>query len=286
MLSVLIPCKNTSVNELVQSLFQQAKRIQLQIEVIVLEDGSDLFLNKNQYAISNQEFHWIFVPENKGRMATRCHLATLAKYETLLFIDADATIPPSFLENYRNENIHYTVICGGIAYLPTYNTLLRYRYGIKRESVDAEIRNQKPYHYVFSSNLLISKSIWNRLQLPKTADYGTDLLLCNALFQLQIPVKHINNPIHHLGIEEDTMYLEKLKNSVVNRKKWYHENKEIRLVNNMLMLYHLMLQTKIIYVIRYLFLITQKWIIAKIKNPKSSLIWVDLYRIGILSQRN
>ena len=133
---------------------------------------------------------------------------------------------------------------------------------------------------------MINKTVWYSLNVPKTADYGTDLLLCNSLFQLKIPVKHINNPIQHLGIESDEVYLEKLKNSVENRKKWYHQNKQLRLVNNLLMLYHQLLLTKSIYLVSVLFLLFEKWILIKIKNSKSSLFWVDLYRIGILSQRN
>src|ERR1035437_2235981 len=101
MLSILIPTYNYNITRLVADLHQQAVDTDVVFEIIVIEDGSTLYVKENN-AINELYFcRHIVLDENIGRSAVRNKLADEAKYDHLIFIDCDAEVfSIHFIEKY------------------------------------------------------------------------------------------------------------------------------------------------------------------------------------------
>ena len=93
MLSILIPTYNYNVLPLVQELHKQASKAEIAFEIIVLDDASKNILPSSTETSAN----FIFIKNeiNLGRTRTRAILAEKAKYNTLLFLDADVILETS-----------------------------------------------------------------------------------------------------------------------------------------------------------------------------------------------
>ena len=91
MLSILIPTYNYNTLLLVKTLQQQAIKSKISFEIIVLDDAS----SDTQSSIENNKINtlehctYIESEKNLGRTATRNILAHKAKFNWLLFLDAD-----------------------------------------------------------------------------------------------------------------------------------------------------------------------------------------------------
>ena len=90
MLSILIPTYNYYIYDLVLNIHKKCLKENIVFEIICLDDNSDSNFteaNKKIEALSNCFYK--ISRENKGRIATREHLAKLAKNKWLLFLDAE-----------------------------------------------------------------------------------------------------------------------------------------------------------------------------------------------------
>lgn len=223
MLSVLIATYNWNVVSLIENLHQQLEKAAIPFEIICFDDASKSELNSENErvnALSNTTFKAL--KKNVGRSAIRNLLAQEAKYDWLLFLDAD-TLPTSneFIQNYLNE-IHQKkvqVILGGIAYQQDKDSnRIRWKLGKKGEEQPAETRNQNPYNYFFTANFLIEKPIFSQLKFDESlTEYGyEDLLFAKELESKSIPVKHIDNAVFHLGIDTNEQFLVKTKKGLEN----------------------------------------------------------------------
>ena len=217
MISVLIPSFNFDVVPLVNNLQEQALSGSIPIEVIVWDDASlsDFsFLNKRE----NISFFRSSV--NKGRAATRELLAKKAIYPYLLFLDADV-FPTTdlFLSNYMKHLSEEIIIVGGIKYeskKPEKQRFFRWYYGKAREEISHENRGKKPYNHFMTGNFLVPKSIFLRFPLNDVPPgYGhEDTLLGHKFQKYQISICHIDNPVYHLGLDENEIFLSKSKEAV------------------------------------------------------------------------
>jgi len=109
MLSILIPCYNFNIHNLVKDIWKQGKLLKINFEIICIEDGSsEMFLNHN---IKNLQYvNYIVNQENIGRSKIRNLLAKKAKFNWLLFIDCDSKINNNkFLSNYIDKIINQIV---------------------------------------------------------------------------------------------------------------------------------------------------------------------------------
>ena len=93
MLSILIPTYNYNTLKLVKNLQYQGVKSDVNFEILVLDDAS----SNSQCSTENKKInaldHCSFLENEKnvGRTATRNILANKAKYNWLLFLDADVT---------------------------------------------------------------------------------------------------------------------------------------------------------------------------------------------------
>lgn len=220
MLSVLIPVYNYQCVRLVETIHKQLMLSAIAFEIICLDDASELFTSENNHISKLSHTTYKISPTNLGRIATRQQLANSAKYNWLLFLDADV-LPKSeqFIQDYLNliyEN--YEAIFGGIAYEkqpPKSDYMLRWTYGHKKESITAIDRSKKPYKHVVSANFLIKKAVFLSINSQMDSKgYGYDNYFGAILKAQNSTVLHIDNEVYHLGIEDNTIYLNKIKQAV------------------------------------------------------------------------
>ena len=103
MLSVLIPCYNFNVVNLVKDVLEQLNLLKIRFEIICIEDGSSKkFSNSKLKKIPNVTY--IINETNIGRSKMRNLLSKKAKFNWLLFIDCDSEITnKNFISNYINK---------------------------------------------------------------------------------------------------------------------------------------------------------------------------------------
>lgn len=224
MLSILIPVFNHNVVELVKTLREQGLKLEVPFEIIILDDASDLqYVSKNRITGHWNNVKYFSVKKNLGRSAARNKLASLAKADYLLFIDGDArVINENFLKEYISHCSGKIVICGGTTYEQEppvkHELFLRWKYGIMRESRPASERNKDPNIGFSSFNFLIECSLFHSLKFNENLDqYGhEDTLFGYELKKMNIPVKHIDNPLLHTGLEPNHVFVKKTLDGVGN----------------------------------------------------------------------
>ena len=119
MLSVLIPVFNFDCSVLIEQLIEQIKTQNLPAEVVLYDDCSKqenvIFLDQFRDRYS---FLKIYRGEhNLGFTKVRNHIATLAEFENLLFMDGDVElVNNNFLQTYIDKIPYAEVCCGGILY--------------------------------------------------------------------------------------------------------------------------------------------------------------------------
>jgi hypothetical protein len=216
-ISVLIPTFNADVSPLVDFLLCQNDSSSLKMEIIIWDDASDIDIF---VLCDNENISFFRSPVNMGRSKTRELLAEKAKYPYLLFLDADV-LPVStfFLAQYLQHASEYSILVGGIRYeneKPESNRYFRWFYGKAREEILVKNRLLKPYDHFMTGNFLIPKSIFLEFPLHDViTGYGhEDTLLGYKFQQAGIPIKHIDNPVFHLGLEENEVFFAKSKEAV------------------------------------------------------------------------
>ena len=225
MLSILIPTYNYNVIPLVLELHKQCLECEINFEILVFDDGSKLFTIENQKINSLENCRFEILENNIGRSAIRNLLAKKAKFSSLLFLDAD-TIPINnhFIKNYIAQiNDDEKVVYGGIKYQkekPKKSGVLRWKYGISREALSVEKRQENPYLSLLTLNFLTHKSVFDKVSFNETIPNlrHEDTLFSYNLKQQKIKVIHIENPVFHLGLDEFEVAIKKENESILGLK--------------------------------------------------------------------
>ncbi len=288
MLSILIPTYNYNAYPLVFELYNQCNQGNIEFEIICFDDASNSNENiENQKINALENCKFSINSKNIGRTANRNLLAEQARFNLLLFLDADV-IPEknNFIKIYLENQEENQVVFGGYKYnntvLNTTNSL-RYFYGKKREEVGYKRRSKNPYNYVFSGNMLINKNTFlahNKNFIENI--YGLDILLGYNLFIKNVEVIHIDNAIFHNGIEENEVFFKKSLESVASRKKYLIDKKNIEKVNLLIKNYKFLKQYKLDLLVFFLFTFTKPVLKKLIFKKQPSLLAFDLYRLGYI----
>lgn len=289
MLSILIPVYNFDVNNLIQILCNQSDELNIPIEIICIDDYSDNTFREKNRAIKNRKFvKYIELDKNIGRSAIRNKLASLASFDYLIFIDAD-TIPETnnFLKKYCDNIDQQTVVYGGRSYQkekPVNSSYyLHWLYGSRREVKLCVERNKNPYHSFMTNNFMIPKSIFSSIQFDESlVGYGhEDTLFGLELKKRKIPVKHINNPMIHIGLETAEIFLSKSEKAVENLLriyKKYNLSNEIKILKYFLFFQKLKLDG----FLKVLYFFLNKTFKKNILGKNPSLLLFDLYRLSYM----
>lgn len=289
MLSILIPTYNYNVCNLVNELNNQALYNNIEFEIIVLDDASNIYLQENNKINELENCSYKILENNIGRSKIRNLLAEKAKFSWLLFLDADV-IPKfsSFLKNYIDYiDNEIKIVNGGIEYQkekPEKAKIFRWLYGVKRESVNFRKRAEKPYLRFLTLNFLIHKSIFETVkfneELPNLRH--EDTVFSYDLMQRNIKILHIDNPIIHLGIDNFEIAIKKEQQSVIALKNLIDKkliSKEYVSISKM---YFKIRKYKLLFIFKLLFSLFEKKILKNLSSNNPSLLLFDLYRISYL----
>lgn len=287
MLSILIPVFNYNIFTLVKTLYNQVLESNITFEIIVLDDASTTFFDENQNINQFKNCNYSVLEKNIGRSAIRNLLAQKAIYENLLFLDAD-TIPvhENFISTYISQiNTTEKIVYGGILYeskKPQNDQLLRWFYGSEREALAVSERNKNPYISFLTLNFLISKSIFSKVKFNEDIPNlrHEDTLFSFDLMQKQSEIIHIENPVYHLGIENNLLFLKKSKEAVIGLKNLVDSN---LIDSNYVKLAHYYEKIKKYYLsvlIALGFQILKPLFVKQLISKKPSLFLFDLYRLG------
>lgn len=289
MLSILIPTYNYNTLELVKEIHNQCENEGIIYEIIVLDDAStDEYISKANQQINNIP-HCFFEKNetNLGRSKTRNILEKKAKYEWLLFLDCD-TFPKEkkFIKNYVSNlgNESKEVFFGGICYkntIPSNKEILRWKYGKYREEITVEQRKLNPYQTTLTSNLLIHKSIFEKIVFEeKIKEYGyEDLVFIENLKHNNFLIEHIDNCTYHLNYETSDIFLKKTEKALETLVKL--ENQQILTNTTKLQkIYQQLRYLKLESIYFWLFKNWKKRIVINLLSKNPSIFYFDLYKLG------
>ena len=226
MISVLIPVYNFKIKNLIESLLFQFKSIDCEWEILMSDDASNKdFKSQNLKFINtldnNVPIKLFQQEKNLGNAANRNFLIQQANFTWLLFLDADV-LPKSntFLSVYvsKMQDTLKEIIVGNIVYncqkpLPH---LLRWKYGRKKEQVFLNERKKHPILHARGANFAVKREVAKAVNFPILREnYG----FVDTCFFLQFEKNQfcvVENPVYHLGIESNAVYLKKIKKAVAN----------------------------------------------------------------------
>ncbi|MCL1932488.1 MAG: glycosyltransferase [Candidatus Azobacteroides sp.] len=292
MLSICIPIYNYEVGRLVRDLHLQAEKVGYPFEILLMDDASEEKFREMNQAIHLEAVRYIQLNENIGRSKIRNRLAEEARFPRLLFMDCDSAVSSScYIENYTPFFESQTVCCGGRIYedkAPTDSTYLRWKYGVARECAPASEREKNPNAGFQTNNFLIHKHIFEKVKFNEDlTGYGhEDTLFGLELSGQGIVIRHIDNPLIHLGLESASEFLEKTENGIKNlyrvelllREKYPEYINHSRIMRSKLFLQKLHLSG----FTSKLFGIMRQPMKNRLLGKKPSLMIFDLYRLGLL----
>lgn len=220
-LSICIPIYNFNCIAAIKRLCKQIENLKINAEVLVINDCSQLNLEELAN-FSHDCYRYEKLNKNVGRSKIRNLLGLKAKFSHLLFIDGDSGIPENYLQTYTASipgNLN-SVICGGRVHklLKNSKASLRYNYGVQFEDIKALKRTQNSQATFMSNNFVISKKILEDIPFNETLNkYGhEDTFFGFELAKHNIDITHINNPVVHLELETNTVFVAKTKQAIKN----------------------------------------------------------------------
>jgi len=288
-LSILIPVYNRDCTQLVRDLHAEASGLGIPFEIIIADDCSTSLADKRQNKTLSQLPGCIVIelPSNLGRAAIRNLLADNSRYESLLFIDCDAAVcSKTFLKDYMACTGKAYVICGGLKHqdtLPKKGVELRYRYEKKADlRRKAEIRNLHPYAQFTTFSFLVDRNIFQAIRFKEFREYGyEDVLFGLELKNNRINVVHIDNPLIHLGLEENGVFLEK---SRLAMKSLYSHLDTLPHDIKILKVYRCISRLRMVWVLELISETAGSAITKNLLSSRPSLALFSLYKLCVFAE--
>lgn len=222
-ISICIPIYNFDVTDLVRELHTQALKLDISFQILLMDDASDAefrIVNNQLEALNNVKY--IQLTTNVGRACIRNKLAETALYSYLIFMDCDSKV------KYHDYIARYLPLCqsgivcsGGREYLDKPNCeayILHWKAGVIKETFSVKERQFNPNKSFLTCNFLIDKHIFKLVKFDeRLKDYGNeDTLFGYELTKNNIIVRHIDNPLYHIGLETSDIYLNKIEKAIQN----------------------------------------------------------------------
>lgn len=290
MLSILIPVYNFDVRNFVHDLHKSAEKTGKIFEIILVDDASDTNyqeINQELQSLSNTEY--IQLNTNIGRSKIRNLLVEKSNYEYLLFADCDSkTNDKNFIKKYLNHCKDQVVICGGRTYEEkkpfSRKEYLRWYYGKKRESKDAGEREKFPNRSFMTNNYVISKTVHNTIKFDESmSQYGhEDTLFGIELKRKGFKIKHIDNPLIHIGLEKNTVFLSKTKKGTENLSYLINNYDFPELYEDIKLLKTYKRTMSFSFIIRFFFMILRNLTELNLRSRYPLIKLFDFYKLGYL----
>lgn len=292
MISICIPIYNLDVTNLISDLAEQIETQNLSCEIVLIDDGSNKeYLVKNE-AICNKHIY-IKLPKNIGRSKIRNLFTQYVTKEHLLFLDCDSTITSSlFLTNYMDyisKKSSYNVVFGGSVYnikKPKRNKMLRWKYGIEKESQPLAIRRLSPNNSFMTNNFLIEKKVFNTVKFDERIQkYGhEDTLFGYELSKNEYVINHMDNTVLNENIESNTAYLFKIELANKNLISILeYVNNDVMLIEkiSLLRFYEKIKKLKLISIVYFLFILCKYPTQFLLKKGYVNINLFNFYKLGI-----
>lgn len=293
-LSILIPTYNYICVELVRQLitavqYAEKNKQPVQYEIIVGDDGSPdkQCIEKNQEINTLSNSRFIAYPTNNGRAAIRNALAREATYNYLLFIDCDAALSNNtFILKYLLEIPQNRVVCGSLLTPtphPFHNVSLRYKYEMHATRIRTlSYRKEHPYHFFTTFNFMIQKDLFLSIGFDeRCVHYGyEDALFGIQLKELGVQIKHINNPLLHLGLEPNTTFLKKTE---VSLQTLYILGEDMQKHAQVSRVAQRLKDWYCIGIIKFAYKLSHKIIYKQLCGHNPSLLLFNFYKLGFYS---
>jgi len=225
--SVLTPFLRDDPTELLTALETEAAALKGAVEVIVLDDGTgDAALTqrlKAQISAMALPVRLITLAANEGRAIGRNRLAGAARGGSLLFLDSDMRPDHAhFLRDWAAlvADSDPAVAFGGFSLLqaPTDARFEVHRaMAAKSECVPCAERARQPEKYVYTSNLLVRRDVFESEAFdPGFTGWGWEDVEWAMRVARRFAVVHIDNPATHMGLDTVAALAGKYEQSAPN----------------------------------------------------------------------
>jgi glycosyltransferase involved in cell wall biosynthesis len=225
-LSVLIPFFRDDPCALLAALDREAEDLDGQVEIIILDDaGGDPDLSANAVSAVRAlgtPTRLIQLCVNEGRARGRNRLAAAARANHLLFLDSDM-LPDraNFLRAYLDLlPTHPAVVVGGFSVAQCaarQDHALHRAMAVRAECLPAAVRAQTPEKYVFTSNLLVRRDVFDAEAFDEGfRGWGWEDVEWGARVSRRFGILHIDNAATHLGLDTADVLAGKYEQSVQN----------------------------------------------------------------------
>ena len=247
MLSVCIPVYRYDVRPLARELLRQVTAHGLAAEVMVYDDASPTDEDWGQDELRRLPgLTYVQLPANLGRAGIRNRMATAARFDHLVLLDADGGVAPDFLPRYVAALTGYLarstvvgrpvelVITGGRTYAPAPPAdpalYLHWWYGTRRESRSLTRRETAGWLGFQSNNFLATRSLLLAHPFPTDhVGYGhEDTLWGQRFIGTDVHLYHLDNPVVHLGLEAAAVFLAKQREAVGNLRRLRERDHHLR----------------------------------------------------------
>lgn len=287
MLSVLIPVYNYDVYPLVSEIKQQADILGIEYEILTQDDLSQNFIAENSAINSLSNCSFSINAQNLGRGKNINLLCSKARFEYVLILEADS-LPSNknYLKNYIDLlSKPITAVFGGVEYpktIPSKEKILRWKYGINRETKSLRHRIENNYDFVFTWNLLLKKEIFLQNPFPEfITEYGyEDLVFIKNLKENSIPISQIENPLIHYNSENSLDFVAKTEtalsnlNTLILTKKLDYSDVKLSSV------YLILKKVFLIGVVKFVYKKNKQKILNNLTSANPNLYLFDFYKLG------
>ena len=226
-LSVLIPFLRDDPSDLLERLATEAGPLRGAVEIVLLDDGTgDAGLSARLAALLRDmslPARLITLPANEGRAPGRNRLAAAARGGFLLFLDSDMRPDgPRFLQDWAAlvRRDAPAVAFGGfsLAQAPTEARFAVHRaLAARSECVPCEARARQPEKYVYTSNLLVRRDVFDAEAFdPGFTGWGWEDVEWAIRVARRFPVLHVDNPATHMGLDTVQALAGKYEQSAAN----------------------------------------------------------------------
>ncbi|WP_289054782.1 glycosyltransferase family 2 protein [Carboxylicivirga marina] len=294
MLSICIPVFNVNITKLIHTIIEQVEFNDFTIEILIYDDGSSTkYKTINQPVVNYKEVKYKELERNIGSAAIRNLMASNAAYNNLLFVDSDSEIPKDYLANYFSQLNKHLILCGGRKHpeqLPSANKRLRWIVGKNREDFGAKERALIPNKSFMSNNFLVKKELFEKIKFDENIKRSghEDTMMGIEMECNNITIQHIDNPVIHIGLEDNDEFIAKTKQRtetllfLLDEKSEYKNLMKKRI--KLLRYFYLAKATGTIKLFAYLYKTLQNQIEKNLSSKSPSMFLFDLLKIGYLSK--
>lgn len=287
MISILVPVYNWDVTDLITELHKQSLALNIEFEMMAVDDYStDSIIKKTNLEIQLEHFKLIELTENVGNAEARNILARSAKYNWLLFLDADMIpVHDNFVQLYLEQikENDFDIMSGGILYKNQTSPKFKLKW-LHGSQTEEQLEKKDPYLEIRGNNFLVRKEIFLQNPfggLPESYGY-VDTHFGLKLKQSKARVKIIHNPCYHLGLENNETFVKKYRKSVRNAFWLYHNHPEMADNLRLVQSYKKVKKTGLVKPIGTLFNLFESLMLKNLHSNKPSLFVFQLYKLGYI----